>query len=103
MLRPQRILHLATCHPTYTGRSTEGFRIEPGAPLGDWVSDFTVCGNPAVDTEPAVVVLAPEESCDAWIRVHSHGLSDRRAGSYRVTARGTLRTREVELQDFNRA
>ncbi|MDM7914687.1 MAG: T9SS type A sorting domain-containing protein, partial [Candidatus Eisenbacteria bacterium] len=84
-----------------TGEATDTFTLEPGAPFGDWTTDFLVCGDPNPHSGPFDVVLDPEESCDVRIRVHTDAAMEARSGSFQVTSAFSARTCEREMRVFN--
>jgi hypothetical protein len=83
---------------TNTGSRAATFTVEPGAPFGDWPSDFTIGGGGA-HHEPVEVVLDSGQGTAVSLRVHTDGRKEIRTGGLRVT--GPLFSLEGSVRVFN--
>jgi hypothetical protein len=80
---------------------TDTITLEPGTALGDWTTDFLVCGDNTPHSGPVEVTLDAGEECAVQIRVHTNATVAERTGGFRATSAASLRSFEAPLRVFN--
>jgi hypothetical protein len=86
---------------TNISSGTDTITLEPGTSLGDWTTDFLVCGDNTPHSGPVDVTLDAGEECAVQIRVHTNAAVEERVGGFSATSATSLRSFEAPLRVFN--
>lgn len=86
---------------TNIGDDPDVLTLQTGLPLGDWATDFQVCGDETWYSTPQDINLNPDESCEIKVRVTTDATVEAREGDFEVSSQFSTRTQANGMRVFN--